>query len=225
MKLTWYGHASFRVTANDGTAIVLDPYTPETSGYSAVRDPADLVIASSDNDSFHCRHDLIPGSPDFVNALTVAEEGGSTDWRGLGIKAIQTMEMDGHPTHDPEQNAMYRFTVDGVDIAHMGDVGNPLSPRQIDFLSGADVLLALTGDVPTIRLPNLKVAIDEAAPRIVVPMHFRTLTYRPRNGLWVESFLSLFREEDIDFAFAPEITLTPDDIPAKTRVLVMDYAR
>ncbi|MEL6426436.1 MAG: MBL fold metallo-hydrolase, partial [Pseudomonadota bacterium] len=90
MKLTWYGHASFRVTANDGTAIVLDPYTPETSGYSAVRDPADLVIASSDNDSFHCRHDLIPGSPDFVNALTVAEEGGSTDWRGLGIKAIQT---------------------------------------------------------------------------------------------------------------------------------------
>ncbi|MEL6599528.1 MAG: MBL fold metallo-hydrolase, partial [Pseudomonadota bacterium] len=135
MKLTWYGHASFRVTANDGTAIVLDPYTPETSGYSAVRDPADLVIASSDNDSFHCRHDLIPGSPDFVNALTVAEEGGSTDWRGLGIKAIQTMEMDGHPTHDPEQNAMYRFTVDGVDIAHMGDVGNPLSPRQIDFLS------------------------------------------------------------------------------------------
>lgn len=226
MKLKWYGHAAFRVTSADGLlSIITDPYTPETAGYPPITETADVVIVSSDNDSFHCRYDLIPGSPAVVNALEVAQEGGTRTVNGLTIHAIQAMEMEGHPFHDPDQNGMYRFEVDGVRIGHMGDIGNPLTEAQIAFFDDLDVLLALAGDVPTIRLDDLKAVIDRASPRLVVPMHFRTLTYKPRNTLWIESFLAYFADEHIDFACASEVDLTPDDIPEHTRVLVLDYIR
>ena len=46
MKLKWYGHASFLITADDGRTIITDPYTPETSGYKPIADSPDIVIMS-----------------------------------------------------------------------------------------------------------------------------------------------------------------------------------
>ena len=92
MHLTWYGHASFRIEASDGTTIVTDPYHPDTSGYKKYPDPADLVVISSSTDSFHCNADLIPGSPTVVDALTIAQNGGARTELGIRIQAIETME-------------------------------------------------------------------------------------------------------------------------------------
>lgn len=82
MKLKWYGHASFLVTGEKGVTLITDPYTPETSGYEPIPDSPDIVIVSSDNDSFHCRADLIPGSPAIINALQLAQNGGVTNEKG-----------------------------------------------------------------------------------------------------------------------------------------------
>lgn len=225
MKLRWYGQASFRITASDGTSIVTDPYTPETAGYPPVADPADLVIISSDNDSFHCRADLIPGSPTVVNALALAQNGGVTTERGIPIRAVQAMEALNHRYHDPDQNGMYRFLVDGLHIGHMGDVGNPLSESQIAFFEGVDVLLALTGGHPTIELDDLMTLINAVRPPLVVPMHFQTLSLKPHNLYWPDRFISYFNREDVSLACATEVEITRDSLPAPTKVLFMDYVR
>jgi L-ascorbate metabolism protein UlaG (beta-lactamase superfamily) len=223
MKLKWYGQACFLITASDGTTIVTDPYTPETSGYRPVLEKANYVIRSSDNDSFHCRADLISGGPIVITALDVANEGGEINSNGFRVQAIQAMEALNHRYHDPDQNGMYRFTVDGISIGHMGDVGNALSDEQINFFKGVDVLLTLAGGHPVIELDDLKTVLDGAKPRLIVPMHFRTLTYKPRNGFWIESFLQYYDDADVDFAFDYETTITKDTLPDKTRVLVLDY--
>lgn len=223
MKIKWYGQACFIITAEDGTRIVTDPYTPETAGYVPIQEAADLVIISSDNDSFHCRADLIPGTPSVVNALALAQNGGKRTEKGIEIRAIEAMEALNHKYHDPDQNGMYRFVVDGVSIGHMGDMGNALTPQQIEFFKGVDVLLALAGGHPTLELDDLKHVIDETKPRLIIPMHFRTLTYIPRNMFWIETFLDYFDETDVDFAFDCEAVVSCETLPEKTRVLVMDY--
>jgi hypothetical protein len=86
------------------------------------------------------------------------------------------------------------------------------------------VLLALAGGHPTIELSDLKTMIDAAQPRLVVPMHFRTLRYKPRNIFWIQNFLDLFDEQEIDFACDYQVTITPDKLPDKTRVLVLTHA-
>lgn len=224
MKLKWYGHAAFLITAANGTTIITDPYTPETAGYLPITDAPDIVITSSDNDSFHCRADLIPGAPQIINALELARAGGIREVRGIPFRAIEAMEALDHRYHDPDQNGMYRFVVDGIHIGHLGDVGNPLSDEQIAFFSGLDVLLALAGGHPTIALDDLKAAIDRIQPRLIVPMHFRTLRYKPRNTFWIESFLSYFNDKDVDFACDWEVTLTRETLPPSTRVLVLTHA-
>lgn len=226
MQITWFGHAAFKLTDAAGGSVITDPYTPEGVGYAPITETADLVIISSDDDEAHCRADLIPGAPAICNALTVAlDHDGMQTMAGREVRAIAAAEWEHHPRGVPGQNGMYRFEMDGMQIAHMGDVGNPLTPEQIAFFEGTDVLFALAGGYLTIELPDLMTMIRAARPKLVIPMHFRTLTYRPRNTMWIESFLSHFDDAQVDFAFGARTTLSRDDLPAQTRVLVMDYLR
>lgn len=226
MHITWFGHAAFKLTNAEGLSIITDPYTPEGVGYAPIRERADVVVISSDDDSAHCRADLISGTPEVVNALHVAQAGGEVETHGLTIRAIEAAEWDRHPEHAvPGQNGMYRFEMDGLKIAHMGDVGNPLSEAQQAFFEDVDVLLALAGGYLTIELPDLMEMIHRTKPRLVIPMHFRTLTYRPRNTMWIESFLRHFRDDQVDFALDHSISIDTHDLTARTRVLVMDYMR
>ena len=226
MLITWLGHAAFRLRDEAGFTVITDPYTPEGVGYPPIQETADLVIISSDDDDAHCRADLIPGNPAVINALEVAQSGGSGRAAGLEVTAIEAAEWDHHPEHAvPGQNGMYRFTLDGIKIAHMGDVGNPLTDAQISFFEDTDVLLALAGGYLTIELPDLMRMIHRVRPKLVIPMHFRTLTYKPRNTMWIESFLAHFKDEDVDFAFGHTATITRDNLPESTRLMVMDYLR
>ncbi len=226
MDIRWYGHASFRLQPEAGPTIITDPYLPELVGYTAIPDKADLVVMSSANDDGHCREDLVPGQHDVLNALDVVAAGGSKTVKGIDFTAMGAMEWEHHPYHDvPGQNAMYRFELDGIRIAHMGDVGNRLTPEQMEFYEDVDVLLALTGAALTIKLPDLMEMVHRMQPKLVIPMHYRTLTYKGRRGAWIEDFLLNFHDEQIDYAFGYDATITKDMIPAETRVLVLDYYR
>ncbi|MBF6593066.1 MAG: MBL fold metallo-hydrolase [Thermaceae bacterium] len=225
MKLKWYGHAAFRLTSARGVSIITDPYTPETAGYPPIRETADMVIVSSDNDSFHCRSDLIPGHPLVINALHLAQIGQPRIEHGIEFRAVQAMEALNHAEHDPDQNGMYRLEMDGIQVGHMGDMGNALSPEQLEFFAGVDILLALAGGHPTLDLPDLKTAIDVIRPKWVIPMHFRTLSYKPRNTFWIESFLQFFPDEQVEFALASEVEISKERLPGQTRVWVLDYVR
>jgi L-ascorbate metabolism protein UlaG (beta-lactamase superfamily) len=226
MQITWFGHAAFKLTDSQGVSVITDPYTPEGVGYPPIRETADVVIISSDDDSAHCRADLIPGNPLVLNALSVAQGSGTAEAAGLTVRAIEAAEWDHHPEHAvPGQNGMYSWEMDGLKIAHMGDVGNPLSEAQQAFFEDVDVLLALAGGYLTIELPDLMEMIHRVRPKLVIPMHFRTLTYRPRNTMWIESFLAGFRDDAVDFACAHTVDVGPVDLSGNTRVLVMDYLR
>lgn len=226
MKTTWLGHAAFKLTDAQGFSVITDPYTPEGVGYAPIQETADLVIISSDDDDAHCRADLIPGDPAVLNALTIAQSGGKAEALGLTVRASEAAEWDHHPEHAvPGQNGMYRFELDGMKIAHMGDVGNPLTDAQQAFFEDVDVLLALAGGYLTIELPDLMEMVHRMRPKLIIPMHFRTLTYKPRNTMWIDSFLAHFKDEDVDFAFDHTVDITAENVPDKTRVMVMDYLR
>ena len=57
MHIKWYGHAAFGLLPSQGPSVITDPYTPEGVGYAPIRDSADLVLISSDDDDAHCRTD------------------------------------------------------------------------------------------------------------------------------------------------------------------------
>ncbi len=225
MKIVWEAHACFSISGRTSASaqgelrITTDPYMPERANLPAPVHPADLVIMSSHDDLFHSFTPGVPGAPAIVNALAVARDGGHALARGLSIRTMETLESVIHKTH-PDANAMYRFELDGISVAHMGDVGNPLTPEQLAFLAGVDVLLALTGGPPTIELSDLDAVLAAIRPRVVIPMHYRIPGLNLKI-LGIDAFLPRYPAEIVDVRRDCELTLTRDTLPAAMRIVVL----
>ncbi len=224
MKMTFYAHASFRLETPE-VSVVTDPYTPGTSGFAPIDEPADLVIMSSATDRFHSDPSHLRGQPTVLNALLDVPPEGITVC-GVPIRAFPTSEsLTFDFGRDPDANAMYLFTVGGIRVLHMGDVGNAIAPAVLDAVAGqVDVLLALAGAHATIALDDLDRAIAVIAPRIVIPMHY----WHPRGVLRIDSveqFLQRHPVESITRIDGASLTIDPGDLPAARRIVVLEQAR
>lgn len=226
VRITFYAHASFRLEA-DGLSVVTDPYTPgpEGSNFDPIDEPADLVIMSSATDSFHSDPSHVRGDPTIVNALELPPEG--KDVLGLRIRPFPAMEsMTFDFGRDPDANALYLFTLGGLRVLHMGDIGNPVPEEHLEKLRGnVDVLFALAGAHATISLDDLDNAIAAIGPRVIIPMHY----FSPRGRLEIEpvdTFLERFPESSVTRVGGPELELTPESLPADApHVYVLEQSR
>jgi len=109
----------------------------------------------------------VRGDPTIVNALELPPKGAEA--RRLHIRPFPAMEsMTFAFGRDPDANALYLFTLGGLRVLHIGDIGNPISQEHLDALRGkVDVLFALAGTHATIALEDLDAAIDAIGPRVV----------------------------------------------------------
>lgn len=216
MKIKWYAHASF-LLEGDGLRIITDPYSPEEMAFPPITETADIVIRSSDDDLGHCYAEMIPGDPIVVTATDIIDSG--TTVKGLAISAIPVRESLIHK-ESPLDNGMFRFTLDGVKVAHLGDVGNALTEEQLAGLAGAEVLFVLAGGPPTIDLDDLQAAINQLKPRLVIPMHYHLPGTRVKM-FPVTEFTGRFPPEMIEWADSAEIEVTPETLPAETKIVVL----
>lgn len=229
MKIKFYAHASFRLEA-DGIAVITDPYTPAKSGFAPIHEAADLVIMSSRTDDFHSDPSHIEGSPTIVNALELPPDGAvvcGIPIRGFEAYESRTFDYQAASGRDPDANALYHFTLGGLRVLHMGDLGNPVDPAQLAELAGqVDILLALTGAHATIPLDDLDTAIAAIRPRIVIPMHY----WHERGVLKIEkvdAFTQRFPADQVTQLDTSEFEITPDTLPppGEMRVVVLQQAR
>src|SRR5918997_62335 len=215
VRITFYAHASFRLEA-DGLSVVTDPYTPgpQGSNLDPIDESADLVIMSSATDSFHPDPSHVGGAPTVVNALELPLEG--EEVLGVRIRPFPAMEsMTFDFGRDPDANALYLFTLGGLRVLHMGDVGNPVPEAH---------LFALTGAHATISLQDLDAAIAAIGPRVVIPMHY----FSPRGVLEiepVETFLERCPADAVTMVGGPELELAPGNLPDSLRVYVLEQSR
>lgn len=225
MKIKFYAHAAFRLEG-DGLIVVTDPYTPgpEVSGFEPIDEPADIVIMSSATDRFHSDPSHITGQPVVVNAVEVPPEG--VDVMGLHIRSFQSMEsLTWDFGRDPDHNAMYTFTLDGVRVLHLGDIGNPPAPEHLAVLRDqVDVMFALTGGHATIALDDLDAAIAAIRPAVVIPMHY----YSPRGRLKIDpvsDFVKRYPAEMVTFVGGSKLEITRASLPSTLHIYVLEQSR
>ena len=217
MRITWLAHASFLIEG-EGLRIITDPYEPnEVMNLPAITEAADIVVRSSDDDEAHCYVETIPQGFDLVTATDIVERGATV--RGIDFTSIWAEESHEHKVV-VRDNALYRFTLEGIRITHMGDVGNPLDEQQLQALEGTDVLLALAGGPPTIELKDLQKVIEHVKPKVVIPMHYRIPG--PRFFMLpVTEFTSLFDSEDVVWPESNVLELSKETLPKNTRIVVL----
>ena len=216
MKIKWYAHASFLIEG-DGLRIITDPYSPTETDFPPITESADIVIRSSADDLGHCYAEMIPGDPRVITATEIIDTGVTVN--GLEITAIPVRESLIHKD-SPLDNGMYRFTLGGIKIAHMGDVGNRLTEEQLTGLAGADILFALAGGPPTITIADLVDAIEILSPRVVIPMHY-AIPYANFKMLPVTELTARFPVEKVTWLDSAEIEFSRETLPAETQIFVL----
>ena len=94
----------------------------------------------------------------------------------------------------------------------------------LEFLRDIDVLLALAGGPPTIKVDDLADLVARTRPPLVLPMHYKTpkvnLDLQP-----VEDFLSTCTGYPVETPGCPELIVSRDTLPAETTIIVLDHAR
>jgi len=116
---------------------------------------------------------------------------------------------------------IFTYRLDGVDVCHLGDIGEECSARIIDAVGTVNVLMIPVGGVYTIDAELAKDYVDKLMPDIVIPMHYATddLSFDLDP---VDDFLELFDEDCITYVDGDSIDVdrTRFDGDFQTEVIV-----
>ena len=208
MEITWLGHSCFRIKGSQAT-IITDPYPPDL-GYLLGKQTPRIVTVSHQ----HPSHSYVQGIGDEPRLVT-----------GPGEYEISGVLIIGIPTfHDADggrirgKNTVYLMEVDGIAVCHLGDLGHALTEEQVEEIDDVDVLLLPVGGVSTIDAPVATEVIRRLEPKVVIPMHYKTLELK-RELEPVDKFLKEMGIEQIDSQ--PKLSLTQSSLPISTQVYLL----
>ncbi len=196
MKIEWIGHACFRLTAQDGTVVITDPYD-ESVGIEMIPIKADLITMSHEHHD-HNETGMIVGNP------VIARGGELASVSGITARAVNSWHDDAQGAKRGA-NFIRIFGVDGLKIVHMGDQGCMPDADVLEEIAGVDVMMIPVGGTYTVDAEGAKAIIEAAKPRCVIPMHVKT-AHCPYPIAKVGDFLTLMGAQDAQPVSALEIT-------------------
>ncbi len=214
MKVKWIGHACFLIEGEEGK-VLTDPYD-ESIPYRAPDFPVDVVTVSHEH-SDHNAVDRVPGDP------VVIRGPGEHRARGMTFTGIACFH-DSEAGKKRGENTIFTFTIDGIHLAHLGDLGHPLSDVQVEALSAVEVLFIPVGGHFTIGPDEAKDLIQSMSNLAVVfPMHYKT--DRLGDDFPIAPVDNFARKvQNVRKIGGSEISLTNETLPKHLEVWILDYA-
>lgn len=168
LTITWHGLSCFRIlakTETDEVAIVTDPF-PHDMGVKLPRGlSADLVTLSHEHLA-HSAAELVGGEPFIIR--------GPGEYEVKEIFVYGIPSRHGAPKGKQEgPNTLFRFEIGDLSLAHLGDIGHPLTDAELSRLEDIDVLFVpVGGQGSTIGAAEAVEIVNRLEPRVVIPMHF-----------------------------------------------------
>jgi L-ascorbate metabolism protein UlaG (beta-lactamase superfamily) len=178
-KLLYQGHGSFRLTADDGRVVYVDPYAGD--GYDA---PADIILVTHQHGD-HNQVKLCARKPDcrvFTNEEALA--GGTHNHFDVGGILVQAVEAKNR-NHSPAKCVGYIITIDGVTLYAAGDTSRT---RQMETFAELRLDYAL---LPGDGLFNMGLKEAAECARLIgakrnIPIHLKpgALFSRKKADKW-----------------------------------------
>ena len=195
MEIQWLGHACFRIT-HKGYSVVIDPYDSDyVTGYPKLQSvKADKLLISHESYGHNYRRGVVlSGRPEADCPF-----------------AITTMEV----WHDTVCGIMrgsclvHVLEADGIRVAHMGDIGAPLTGEQERLLFDLDAIMVTAGSCTALPSQEVWRMMEELYPKVILPMHYRDGARGPRRLEHLEEFTKYFAPDMIRYFDTDRITIT-----------------
>ncbi|MEG1536363.1 MAG: MBL fold metallo-hydrolase [Clostridia bacterium] len=217
MKIHWLGHSCFKLEESTGTTVIADPYDPNQIGFGIEKVNADIITLSHQ----HRDHNYlgnVEGTPTIIDSI------GCWEINGVGISSLVSHHDHEHGRKRGE-NLIFKYRMDGVDICHMGDIGEEITPIFGEAIGTVNVLMIPIGGNFTIDAEEAKEYIDFLMPDIVIPMHFKTDSCELDIDK-LDEFLDLFDDDQIIEVDGTMLELDRSNFDGDvTKVVVFDSSK
>lgn len=216
MEITYIGHSCFKLRGKTGI-LVTDPFDGSV-GLPFPKISADIVTVSHSH-ADHQDVDRVSGTVRRPQPFVIAEPG-EYEVAEIGVFCMPSFH-DHREGAERGNNLVTLIHMDGVTIAHLGDLGHLLSDKQVSALDGVDVLFVPVGGVYTIDAREAAEVVEAIEPSIVIPMHYKVpgMSAAFRELSPVDLFLKQMGKEGI--VPAEKLTATPESLPDELEVVVL----
>ena len=177
MIITWFGQSCFKIQGQN-CILVTDPFD-KSYGLKVPRLAADIVTVSHD----HNDHNNIKAIKKIAETepFTINDPG-EYEIKNSFIYGIQSYH-DNKEGQERGENIIYRIEIEGISLAHLGDLGHTLNNGQVEKLEGIDILMIPVGGVYTINAKQATEVISQLEPKIVIPMHYNIPGLKLKNKI------------------------------------------
>lgn len=217
----WFGQACFLIETSQNVQIITDPMAMGLYQIPKAIQP-DIVTVSHEH-SDHNQVDAVSGRPTVLRGLT----SGGSDFADIDrqIKGVRVYTVSSY--HDKSQgsqrgkNAIFVFEFDGIKVVHLGDLGDFLTPANIQKIGAADVVMIPVGGTYTIFGKEADHVISQLKPKMIVfPMHFKTdaASFLPYTG---DDYTK--DKQNVKKADGNTYKLDLDNPPDKLAYVVLNY--
>lgn len=215
MDITYLGHSSFKIKTKTAT-IITDPYDPQMVGlkYSGVE--GEIVTVS------HKHHDH--NAVEKVSGVKKVVEGpGEYEISGVSIIGYPSFH-DAKKGEERGKNTIFVFEADGLRIAHLGDLGHPISDDLAGEIGSIDVLMIPVGGVYTITPKEAVEVCSKIDPYFVIPMHYKVPELKEENFANLEPKETFLKEIGQTVEILPKFSIKKEDIidDQSTKVIVLE---
>lgn len=213
MDITFLGHSSFRIKGKSAT-LVTDPFDPAMVALKYRGVSADIVTISHQHED-HNQADLVKGVKKVVSGP------GEYEIMGISIIGISTFHDD-KKGEARGKNTVYVIEVDGLRLAHLGDLGHKLTERHLETMGNIDILMIPVGGEYTIGPAHAVEVTRAIEPIIVIPMHYQMPGLNPKvfaKLAKVDHFIS-----DLGFPAekADKLTIKKESLGEEQKVYVLE---
>jgi L-ascorbate metabolism protein UlaG (beta-lactamase superfamily) len=172
MDISYLGHSSFRLKGRFAT-LVCDPYDSQMVGFKFPKLSADVVTISH-NHGDHNKSEFVKDT-EFV-----IKEPGEYEIKGVSIVGIAAFHDDKNGSIRGKNN-IFIYEIDGLRIAHLGDLGHKLSEKILDSMGEIDIVMIPTGGEFTVGPAEAADIVRDIDPWIVIPMHYQSEGINPNS--------------------------------------------
>jgi L-ascorbate metabolism protein UlaG (beta-lactamase superfamily) len=141
---------------------------------------------------------------------------GEYDVKGVLIEGVDSFHDEKNGA-ERGHNIIFRITVDDVSIVHLGDLGHVLDTKQLEHLSGADILLVPVGGKYTLDAKKAVEVVSQIEPRIVIPMHYKTEGVK----LEIDGVEKFIKELGLKPQYEDKLKISKKELPVEDMELVV----
>ena len=189
VKISWLGHAAFRLTNANGKVVYVDPYDIKAAA------PADIILITHEHYD-HCSsadvHKIIKDKTVIVTTAAAQDKlrlinaqfllvvpGKSYSIDGVKIEAVPAYNVNkfrspGVAYHPEKDNKVgFIITINGVRIYHAGDTD--LIPGLEANVKNIDIAMLPVCGTYVMSAEEAAEAVKKIKPKIAIPMHYGSI--------------------------------------------------